>query len=163
WTITFNVKPGEHYSLGAVTFSGNQKIRDKELSGVVQTAKTGFVRSIVAALFRRPTGGLARAQLSADRDAIEAYYQLHGLSQVAVANAVVNTNAATHAMTVDFPITEGPQTLVSEVAIEGVQQVGAKELPKPGLKTGQPLSPQVEQEDVVALQTFYADRGNAEV
>ena len=104
-----------------------------------------------------------RAQLSSDREAIESYYKLHGFSQVAVANAVVNTNAATHTMTVDFPVTEGPQTLISDVSIEGIQQVEPKKLPKPALKPGAPLNPQVEQNDVVALQTFYADRGNAEV
>jgi outer membrane protein insertion porin family len=163
WTITFHVNPGEHFSLETVTFTGNQKLSDKELADVVQTAKPGHIRSFFAWIFRRPTGGMTRAELSADRDAIEAYYKLHGFSQAAVANAVVNANAATHAMSVDFPITEGPQTLVSQVNIEGIQQVDPKELPKPTLKTGQPLNPQVEQNDVLALQTFYADRGNAEV
>lgn len=163
WNITFNVKPGEHYRLAQVTFSGNQKISDKELSNIVQTSKPGKIRSTFAWLFRRPTGGLMRAQLSSDREAVESYYKLHGFSQVAVANAVVNTNAATHVMTVDFPVTEGPQTLISDVSIEGIQQVQPKELPKPALKPGEPLNPQVEQDDVVALQTFYADRGNAEV
>jgi outer membrane protein assembly complex protein YaeT len=163
WTVTFNVKPGDHYKLAAVTFSGNQKIPDKELASVVQTSGGGIFRSFFGWLFRRPTGGFTRAQLGTDRQAIEAYYKLHGFSEAAVANAVVNTNAATHTMTVNFPVTEGPQTLVTGVNIEGVQQVKPDELPKPTLKRGEPLNPQVEQADVVALQTFYADRGNAEV
>lgn len=66
-------------------------------------------------------------------------------------------------MAVDFAVTEGPQTLVSAVNVEGIQQVTAKKLPKPLLESGRPLNPQVEQEDVINLQTFYADRGNAEV
>lgn len=163
WTSTFHVKPGERFRLDAVTFTGNAKVPDKKLAEIVQTSPSGGFRSLLASLFRRPTGGLAREQLTADREAIESYYQLNGFSQVQVGNAAVNTNAATHTMVVEFPIVEGPQTLVSEVAIEGVQQVQLNEVPKPTLEPGDPLNPQVEQDDVIALQTFYADRGNAEV
>jgi outer membrane protein insertion porin family len=163
WTTTFHVKPGERFRLDAVTFTGNAKVPDKKLAEIAQTSPSGGFRSLLATLFRRPTGGLAREQLTADREAIESFYQLNGFSQVQVGNAAVNTNSATHTMIVEFPIVEGPQTLVSEASIEGIQQVGAKELPKLTLKPGDPLNPQVEQDDVIALQTFYADRGNAEV
>jgi outer membrane protein assembly complex protein YaeT len=163
WTTTFNVKPGERFRLDAVAFTGNAKVPDKKLAEIVQTSASGGFRSLLASLFRRPTGGLTRAQLTADREALESYYQLNGFSQVQVANAVVNTNSATHTMVVEFPIVEGPQTLVSEVSLEGLQQVQAADLPKPTLKPGDPLNPQVEQDDVIALQTYYADRGNAEV
>ena len=163
WLITFHVSPGEHFRLAAVTFTGNRTISSKKLADVVQTSTPGRFSSLFAAIFRRPTGGLMRAQLGADRQAIESYYKLQGFSQAAVANAVVNTNAATHTMTVAFPIIEGPRTLVSDVTVEGIQQAKPQELPKPALKPGAPLNPQVEQSDVLALQTFYADRGNAEV
>ncbi len=163
WTTTFNIKPGEHFRLEAVTFTGNQKVPARKLAEIVQTARTGGFRTFVASLFRRPTGGLQRAQLSADREALQSYYRLSGFSQAEVGNPVVKTNAATHTMNVDFPIVEGPQTLVSSVSIEGVQQVKPNELPKLTLKPGDALNPQVEQNDTIALQTFYADRGNAEV
>lgn len=163
WTITFHVMPNEHFTLSQVSFTGNRKITDKQLGGIVQTSRAGGFRSLVASIFRRPTGGLNRAQLSADRDAIEAFYRLNGFSQATVGEPVVNTTSATRTMNVEFPITEGPQTLVGQVNVEGVQQVKAGELPKPALKPGEPLNPQTEQEDVIALQTFYADRGNAEV
>jgi outer membrane protein insertion porin family len=161
WTTTFHVNPGQHYSLAAVTFTGNQKVSDKALADVVETSTSGGFRSFFARIFRRPTG-VTRAQLSADRDAIESYYRLNGFSTVAVATPVVATrNDGT--MLVDFPITEGPQTIVTGVALEGVQQVAGKELPPLQLRAGQPLNPQFERADVVALQTFYSDRGNAEV
>jgi len=163
WTITYHVNPGQHFRLSQITFTGNQKIADKKLGEVVQTSAGGGFRSLIARLFRRPTGGLNRAQLAADRDALEAFYRLNGFSQVTVGNAVVNQSSATQTMSVDFPIVEGPQTLVTQVDVEGVQQADAKDLPKPLLKPGDPLNPQVEQDDVIALQTFYADRGNAEV
>src|SRR2546423_1531345 len=66
-------------------------------------------------------------------------------------------------MTVDFPVTEGPQTLVAKVNSEGKQQVPATDLPNPLLKPGAPLNPQNERADLVALQTYYGDRGNVEV
>ncbi|HEV2720638.1 MAG TPA: POTRA domain-containing protein, partial [Thermoanaerobaculia bacterium] len=162
WTTTFHVNPGERYALAAVTFSGNAKVPAKTLAGVVQTSTSGGFRNIFAHLFRRPTAP-TRAQLSSDRDAVESYYRLQGFSDVKVATPVVTTNNAQGTMAIDFPITEGPQTNVTAVTVEGNEQVPAKDLPALLLKAGQPLNPQSERADVIALQTFYADRGNAEV
>ena len=161
WTTTFHVNTGQHYTLAAVTFTGNAKLSDKELAGVVSTSGSGGFGSFFAHLLRRPTG-VTRAQLGADRDAVESYYRLHGFSEVKVATPVVNTKAD-GTMTIDFPVAEGPQTIVTAVTVEGNEQVPAKGLPALLLKTGQPLNPQFEHADVTALQSFYADRGNAEV
>lgn len=162
WTTTFRVKPGPQLRLAAVTFSGNQKVADKTLAPMVQTSSsTGFVRSLFSTLFRRATG-VTRAQLSSDRDALESYYRLNGFSEVQVAPAVVKTDEANHSMSVDFPIVEGPQTLVTDVRIEGTEQIAVQNLPRPSLKPGAPLDPQKERADVVAIQSFYANRGNVE-
>ena len=161
WTTIFHVAPGERYQLAAVTFSGNQKIPDQKLRQVITTSPRGGIRELLATLFRRPTG-VTRAQLSADRDAIESYYRLQGFSEATVGTAVVSTDAARHTMKADFPIVEGPQTLVSTVSIEGNEQVPSKDLPKTLLKPGDPLNPAVLRSDLIALQTFYSDRGNAE-
>ncbi|HKS23365.1 MAG TPA: POTRA domain-containing protein, partial [Thermoanaerobaculia bacterium] len=161
WTTTFHVVPGERYSLAAVTFTGNEKVSDKALADVVTTSPSGGFRSLFAKLLRRASAP-TRAQLSTDRDAVESYYRLNGFSEVKVATPVVKT-AANGTMTIDFPITEGPQTLVTAVTVEGNEQVPAKDLPPLLLTAGGPLNPQAERADVVALQTFYADRGNAEV
>jgi outer membrane protein insertion porin family len=161
WITTFHVSPGEGYRLAAVTFTGNQKIKEKELAQVVQTTPQGGFGHLLATLFRRPTAP-TRAELSSDRDAIESYYRLQGFSEAKVGSPVVNTKAD-GTMTVVFPITEGPQTLVSDVTIEGVEQVEPKDLPELLLKPGTPLNPASERQDLVALQTFYGERGNAEV
>jgi len=162
WTTTFKVNPGQRYALAAVTFSGNAKVPSKTLAGVVTTSTSGGFRSVFAHLFRRPTAP-TRAQLSSDRDAVESYYRLNGFSDVKVATPVITTNNAQGTMAIDFPITEGPQTIVTAVTVEGNEQVPGKDLPALLLKAGQPLNPQAERADVVALQTYYADRGNAEV
>ncbi|HET7712293.1 MAG TPA: translocation/assembly module TamB domain-containing protein, partial [Thermoanaerobaculia bacterium] len=161
WTTTFNVQPGQKYKLAALTFSGNASVPDDKLAEIVTTSARGGGRSFIARIFRRPSG-VTREQLSEDRDALESYYRLNGFSEAKVGTPVVNTNP-NGTMTVDFPITEGIQTIVTEVSIEGNEQVPADALPKPQLKRGEPLNPQTLRTDLVALQSFYADRGNAEV
>ncbi|HKR66297.1 MAG TPA: outer membrane protein assembly factor BamA [Thermoanaerobaculia bacterium] len=160
-TTTFHVDPGMRYQLSAVTFSGNHQMPEKELRGIVETAVGGGFKRVLRSLFRRPSG-VTRAQLTNDRDAIESYYRLNGFSEATVAQPAVLTKAD-GTMTVDFPITEGPQTLLANVTIEGNDQVLTKELPKLLLEKGAPLNPQVLHDDVVALQTFYANRGYVEV
>ena len=161
WVITFHVNPGMQYHLTTVTFAGNQKISPKTLAKVVSTSVSGGIRSLLATILRRPSG-VTKSQLNADRDALESFYRLNGFSEVQVATPVVKTNND-GTMAVTFPIVEGPQTILADVHIEGNQQVPAKDLPKLELKPGDPLNPQKERMDIVALQTFYGDRGNAEV
>jgi outer membrane protein assembly complex protein YaeT len=162
WTSTFHVNPGQQFHLEAVSFTGNEKISDKTLQGVVATSPSGGIKGLIATILRRPQG-VTREQIAADRTTLESYYRLHGFLAATVATPVVNTNAATGAMTIDFPVTEGPETMVASVSIEGNEQVATKDLPKPTLKVGNALNPTLERDDVIALQTYYSDRGNAEV
>jgi len=161
WTTTFHVNPGAQYRLADVTFSGNIKVSDKKLQDVVATSARGGFKRLFATLFRRPSGVTA-GQLSDDRDAVESFYRLQGFSEATVATPVVTTrNDGT--MHVDFPVTEGPQTVLAAVKVEGNKDVSANDLPNLLLKAGEPLNPQLLHDDTVALQTFYADRGNVEV
>jgi outer membrane protein insertion porin family len=161
WVTRFKVKPGQRYRLADVTFSGNTKIPDKELEELIQVSPRGGFRRLLATLFRRPAG-VTRAQLSDDRDALESHYRLQGFSEAAVGTAAV-TGRADGTMIVDFPIVEGPQTLVASVKVEGAEQVDLDDLPELLVKPGEPLNPQLEREDVVRLQSFYGERGNTEV
>jgi len=161
WTTTFHVNPGQHYKLTAVTFSGNEKVPAKTLSTLVTTSVSGAVGNLMAMIFRRPTAP-TRTDLSGDRDAVESYYRLNGFSEAKVATPVVTTKAD-GTMTIDFPITEGPQTIVTDVKIEGLEKVAAKNLPRTVLQPGEPLNPANERADLVALQSFYGERGYAEV
>jgi outer membrane protein assembly complex protein YaeT len=163
WVTTFHVNPGKRYELVGVTFSGNEKVPDKELATVVQTTtKRGFFSRILGSIFRRGTG-ITSTQLSDDRDAIESYYRLHGFSEAIADTPVVAASDATGTMAVDFPVTEGPQTIVTEVALEGNEKFRKQKLPDIRIAPNEPLNPQLYHEDVVALQTFYADRGYTEV
>ena len=162
WTSTFHVSPGQQFNLSAVTFTGNAQISDKTLQGIVSTSASRGIKGLLASLLRRPQG-VTREQLAADRTTIESYYRLQGFLAATASTPVVTTNGATLAMTIDFPLAEGPRTMVASVSIEGNEQVPAKDLPKPALKAGNTLNPTIERTDVIALQTFYSDRGNAEV
>jgi outer membrane protein assembly complex protein YaeT len=79
-----------------------------------------------------------------------------------VATPVVNPHPD-GTLTVDFPIVEGPQTILANVHVEGNEKIATGKLPSRTLKPGDPLNPQFLHDDVVALQTFYANRGHVEV
>lgn len=160
WTTTFHVSPGPRFRVTDVTFTGNIKVPEKELEKLVETNPSGGFRRLLASLLRRPTG-VTREQISDDRDNVESYYKLQGFSEATVETPIVATNDALGTMTVTFPITEGPQTLVTDVRVEGISE--HHDLPVPQLAAGKPLNPQLLHDDVVALQTYYANSGHTEV
>ncbi|HYM62583.1 MAG TPA: translocation/assembly module TamB domain-containing protein [Thermoanaerobaculia bacterium] len=160
WTTTFHVVPGSHFSLEAVTFTGRAKVPERELRDVITTAPAGGFRAFLGSLVGIHNG-VTRKALNDDRDAIESYCRLHGFSEIKAGEPVTLAFANGH-LRVDFPIVEGPQTLVSTLRIEGNEQVPSSKLPQVQLRKGQPLNPQLMREDQAALQSFYADRGNAE-
>ncbi len=162
WTTTFHVSPGPRFRLTDVRFTGNLKVPEKQLHGVVATTPGGGFKRLLSSLFRRPTG-VTRGQISDDVDALTAFYRLEGFSEAAVAEPVVKLNDAAGTMEVEFPITEGPQTLVASVRTEGVDRERHPKAPQPKLKQGEPLSPQLLHDDVVALQTYYSNEGHTEV
>jgi outer membrane protein assembly complex protein YaeT len=162
WTSTFHVNPGQQFHLTAVTFTGNASIPGKKLQGVVTTSASGGIKGLLASIMRRPQG-VTHEQLADDRSTLESYYRLQGFQSATVGTPGVKLNAARGDMTIDFPITEGPRTMVASVGIEGNEQVASKDLPKLILKPGDALNPTIERDDIIALQAFYADRGNAEV
>lgn len=160
-TVTFEVNPGRQYRLTDVNFVGNAQVEDKELEKIVATSPSGGFRRILQSLLRRPSG-VTRGQLTDDRDAIESFYRLSGFSEATVGEVAVATRED-GTIGVTFPISEGPQTLVTAVTLEGNDEVPAGELPARQLAAGQPLNPQLLHDDVVALQTYYANRGHVEV
>ncbi len=160
WVTVFKVQPGLRYRLSEVRFTGNLKVRDKKLAKLIQTSPSGGVRRLISTLLRRQTG-ITREQLNDDRDAIESYYRLQGFSEATVA-APVTIARADGTLSVEFPVDEGPQTIVTEVTIEGAEKIGLEDIPRTELRAGDPLNPQLERQDVANLQSFYADRGYTE-
>jgi translocation and assembly module TamB len=162
WTTTFHVSAGPRYRLADVQFTGNIKVPEKRLHGVVATTPRGVIQRLVSTLFRRPTG-VTRAQIGDDANALTSFYRMEGFSEATVADPVVKLNDAAGTMSVEFPITEGPQTMVASVRLEGADREHHPKAPEPKLEQGQPLNPQLLHDDVVALQTYYANAGYTEV
>jgi outer membrane protein insertion porin family len=160
-TVTFHVNQGKQYHVTDVSFIGNQRMDDDQLRKIVATSPGGGFGRILQTLLRRPSG-VTRGQLTGDRDALESFYRLAGFSEATVGPPGVTTRED-GSLSVQFPITEGPQTLVTGVTVEGNEEIGTADLPARQLRTGQPLNPQLLHDDVVALQTFYANRGHVEV
>jgi outer membrane protein insertion porin family len=161
WTTTFHVDAGPRFRLGRVEFVGNEVLPDDELRDVIETSPGRGFRRFLQTIFRRPTG-VTRQQLADDRSAIESYYRLSGFSEATVATPVV-TPRADGLLHVAFPLSEGPQTLISSLTVEGLERFDRNELPRQRLGEGRPLNPQQLQDDVIALQTFYAEKGFVEV
>jgi outer membrane protein insertion porin family len=161
WTTTFHVDPGPRFRLADVAFRGNRQVSDNRLNNIVEVTPRGGFRRFLQNVFRRPSG-VTRQQLAEDRTAIESFYRLNGFSDATVATPVVEARAD-GTLRVEFPITEGPQTIVTDLRIEGPETFSLDELPAQRLRVGEPLNPQLLQEDVIRLQTFYADRGHVEV
>lgn len=160
YRITFHVEPGEEYEIGSIRFEGNEAYTDGELREVVTVRPQGSIRKALASLIRQP-GGVTTEQLSEDADALESYYRLNGFASAESERPRVSRGEGNQ-LEIVFPIEEGPQTIVSNVTVEGADQL-AGELPEIALVEGDPLNPQVLNQDLVNLQSFYGDRGYIEV
>ena len=159
YLISYEINPGSKYELEDVRFSGNEAFSSSELRDVVATAPPGFLSELLAAVIRRRTG-ITTEDLEEDQDALEAFYLLEGFTSVNVRRPIVEPSGE-GAITVTFPIEEGPRAIVSSVEILGVDQ--GDELPDLLVTTAEPLNPQSVANDVIALRSFYAERGFAEV
>lgn len=160
WVVTYEINPGRRFDVGSIEFEGNEVISDKRLRKVVASGPVGGITGFVATLLRRPTG-VTSGNLADDRDALATFYQLEGFTEAQISPAQVNERG--DQLDIVFPIVEGPQTLLSDVVIEGVEQVERRDLPDLLAAKGDPLNPQEIAADTIQLRTFYAERGNVEV
>jgi outer membrane protein insertion porin family len=159
--LTYTVVPGARYSLGSVEFAGARQADESVLRQSIGTGERGAFRGLLATLFRRPTG-VTQEQLDDDADALQAWYQLNGFADASIDRPVVRPIAGNR-LHVIFPITEGPQMIVERVAVEGNTEIPLGMLPPLQLRAGEPVNLAKVATDLVALQTFYGDRGYAEV
>jgi outer membrane protein insertion porin family len=158
--ITYTIDPGERYDLAEVRFEGNQTLPDEELRDVVSASPSGFFRELIASIARRPIA-VTSQQLSEDRDALIDYYRMEGFFSVDVERPRV-VRRGERDIDVVFRIQEGPRTMVDDVRIDVVGDT-TRRLPEMRVQRGRPLNPTHLSADIVALQTFYGDRGFVEV
>jgi len=130
--ITYSINRGAHHRLLAVTFSGNHYFRSAILAPRLELQPASFASH----------GRFSQRIVRDDVDSIRGLYQANGFEQVQVKEQIDdNFMGKAGNLAVRFNIDEGPQTLVSELALEGNKTIDTKKLSDViGSSEGQPYS-----------------------
>jgi outer membrane protein insertion porin family len=148
--LVYKVDRGSRHKVETVAFRGNQHVDKDEL--IQQTA----VKPHRLLLSR---GKFSDKLLRQSVNGITAFYKNRGYEDVKVDTDVVDREPKVY---ITFQITEGPQTLVDNLTIEGNSHISGLELaPKAGfqLRPGQPFSPKNLANDRSHIMAAYLDRG----
>ena len=130
--ITYTVDRGKHLRMAGVSFDGQEYFHTSQL-------KTQL--GIQAASFDFP-GRYSRRLLDTDVGALKNLYHANGFSEVAVTDDIEQDYRGKKGdLFVQFHIKEGPQTLVSTLAVEGAKAVNKQTiLSKIASSAGEPYS-----------------------
>jgi outer membrane protein insertion porin family len=153
--LVYNVDRGSRHKVETVAFRGNQHFnRDDLMQQVAVKPHWVFLTR----------GKFSDKLLRQSVSGITAFYKNRGYGDVKVDPDVVDREPKIY---ITFQISEGPQTVVDNLAIEGNSRISDLELaPKAGLelRSGQPFSPKSLADDRSHIMAVYLDRGflNAE-
>jgi outer membrane protein insertion porin family len=154
--LIYNVDRGSRHNVETVAFRGNQHFDRNELIQQVAVKPHRLVLS---------RGKFSDKLVRQSVNGITAFYKNRGYEDVKVDSDVVDREPKIY---ITFQITEGPQTVVDKLTIEGNSHVSGLDLaPKEGLqlRAGQPFSPKSLADDRSHIMAVYLDRGflNAEL
>jgi outer membrane protein insertion porin family len=148
--LVYKVDRGSRHRVETVAFRGNQHVdKDELIQQVVVKPHRLFISR----------GKFSDKLLRQSIIGITAFYKNHGYEDVKVDPDVVDREPQIY---ITFQITEGPQTLVDNLTIEGNSHISGLELaPKAGfrLRSGQPFSPKSLADDRSHIMAVYLDRG----
>jgi outer membrane protein insertion porin family len=148
--LVYDVNRGSRHRVETVAFRGNQHVGNGDLMQQVAVKPHRLLIS---------RGKFSDKLLRQSVNGITAFYKNRGYEDVRVDTDVVDREPKVY---VTFQITEGPQTLVDNLTIEGNSRISGLELaPKAGfqLRPGQPLSPKSLADDRSHIMAVYFDRG----
>jgi outer membrane protein assembly factor BamA len=153
--LVYNVDKGRRHRVESVAFRGNHQVERSELMDQI------VVKAHRPVISR---GSYSNKLVRQSVQGIIAYYKDHGYEDVKVEPDVVDREPKIY---ITFLITEGQQTVVDNLILQGNAHVSGRELaPREGfrLRTGQPYSPKALAEDRSNILAAYMDRGfmNAE-
>lgn len=112
--ITYRVERGPRQRLVGVSFEGNQRFGREMLLGRLRMRPAGFL----------DRGRFSQRLLRADEDSLRALYVSNGYRQVQVSSELEESYGGNQGhLFVRFRIEEGPLTLISELIIEGNEQL----------------------------------------
>jgi outer membrane protein insertion porin family len=147
--ITYKIDPGKKHKVGRIYFQGNYALSSKELLDQVTIKKSHIWTH----------GSLSEKLLKQSAKNIEALYRDHGYEEVKVTPRTVDHEPK---IDVGFEITEGAQTLVEDVRVEGNQHIPYEQLTVPKgfqLHSGVPFSTRKLADDRNRISANYLNRG----
>ncbi|HEX8893315.1 MAG TPA: outer membrane protein assembly factor BamA [Terriglobales bacterium] len=154
--IIYKINTGERHQLAAIKIEGNKYFDDATIRERLTIQPRSWVLT---------SGRFSQRMMSDDAAAIKALYMSNGFQEVKVeASLEDNYDHDKGSLAVVFKITEGPQTLVKNLTIEGNNSFSDENLaPMLSSVPGQPFS----QADIIsdrdALTFFYYNRGFPDV
>ena len=154
--IVYKIDEGHRHELEAVKIVGNKYFDEATIRERLTIQPRNWVLT---------NGRFSQRMMSDDATSIKALYQANGFREVKV-DASLDENYESHSgeLAVVFRITEGPQTLVKNLTIEGNNSFTTEELaPILSSVPGQPFSEADIMNDRDALTFFYYNRGFPDV
>ena len=154
--IVFKIDQGQRHELGAIRIVGNKYFDEATIRERMTIQPKSWVLT---------NGRFSQRMMSDDVASIKALYQANGFQDVKV-DAALDDNYGSHSgeLIVVLRITEGPQTLVQNLTIEGNNSFTTEQLaPLLSSVSGQPFSDADIMNDRDALTFFYYNRGFPDV
>lgn len=154
--IVYRINPGERHALAAILITGNKYFDEATILERLTVQPRNWVLT---------NGRFSQRMMTDDVASIKALYQANGFQEVKV-DATIEDNYESHPdeLAVVFRITEGPQTLVKSLTLEGNNSFSNEQLvPMLSSVPGQPFSEADIVSDRDALTLFYYDRGFPDV
>jgi outer membrane protein assembly complex protein YaeT len=155
--ITYNVGLGERHKIVRVDIVGNHYFRASDLTDLMYIRKAGFIQ------LRH--GRYSNSFAKHDTDAIEALYRQNGFRDCKVTVETIDDYRGERGdVAVTIRIVEGPQYLVSELKVEGMERKDRPTiLALLSSQTGQPFAENSIGLDRVYLLELYQSEGYPDV
>src|SRR5208283_2762540 len=154
--IVYKINPGERHELEAIKIAGNKYFDEATIRERLTIQPKNWILT---------NGRFSQRMMTDDASSIKALYQANGFHEVKV-DVALDDNFESHRgeLAVVFRITEGPQTLVKNLVIEGNNGFTTEQLaPLLSSVPGQPFSEVDIMNDRDALTYFYYNRGYPDV
>jgi len=154
--IVYRINPGEKRELAAILIAGNKYFDEATIRERLSVQPRNWVLT---------NGRFSQRMMADDVNAVKALYQANGFQDAnVVAQVEDNYESKSGELAVVYRISEGPQTLVKNLVIEGNGSFSTEQLaPLLSSVPGQPFSQADMISDRDALTFFYYNRGFPDV
>ncbi len=153
-TVVFNINENNRLYVKKIAFSGNKRISDRKLRGVMQTKQKNILSLIT------DRGILQRDILDTDVDRLAVFYHDKGYMDARIGTPVVDRRD--DGFYIDIPVEEGERYRVKDVAVAGDPlDEGEVKLKDLELKSSDYFSREELRSDIDKITKKYMDEGYA--